>query len=72
MRRHVLHSTPVYFCRMNRSVAASVELKTERLDIALDFCQAICDSAALTAVQALVLRVSNDFLKRIPCIDLLF
>ncbi len=53
---------------------ASVELKTDRLDLVLDFCEMLCDSAALPFVQALVIRVADDFLKRIStaCPHLLF
>lgn len=43
---------------------AAVEMKTDRLDLALDFCQAVCDSAAVPIVQALVVKISTDFLKR--------
>jgi hypothetical protein len=53
-----------YFICLSLHIA-SVELKTDRLDLVLDFCQMLCDSAALPFVQALVIRVADDFLKRI-------
>ena len=54
------------FDHTHTAAAASVELKTERLDVALDFCQMVCDTASLPVVQALVTAVSSDFLKRKP------
>jgi hypothetical protein len=46
--------------------AAAVEMKTDRLDVAFEFCQMICETAAVPIVQALVLKISSDFLKRAP------
>jgi hypothetical protein len=46
------------------AAAAAVELKTSRLDQVLEFCQLVCETAALPIVRAVVTRVSSDFLKR--------